>query len=474
MKKSELSFAVASIVIDFFMILLAGIVAYFVRFQTFVAEFRPVIYTMPIEQYLGIIVPMSMGWLVLFALAGLYDLHGRKKFSKEFSQILLGCSTGILVVILIIFFRKEELFSSRFIVLAVWILSIITVLLGRVLLYLLKQVFYKHGYGVHRVMVVGNDKTTNLIMQGLNRGDGLGFKLSKHYKNFNHAANIEIESFIRNRLIDDIFVADPNFDKKETLALKNLCDEFHCTFRYAADLFDAQATNVEIITINDVPIIEIKRTPLDGWGRIVKRGFDFFGSLFALILLAPIFIVVAIAMKFDSSGPIIYKNQRVSKDGNFFVYKFRTMYREYCTGPGYSQGDAEKIETELIKEKSERHGPAYKVLNDPRRTPVGRFLERTSIDELPQFFNVFLGNMSMVGPRPHQPREVAKYEKHHKRVLSIKPGITGLAQISGRSDLDFDDEVRLDTYYIENWSIGYDLSIIMKTPFIVLSRRKRV
>jgi len=184
--------------------------------------------------------------------------------------------------------------------------------------------------------------------------------------------------------------------------------------------------------------------------------------------------LISIIILIETGWPIFYKNERVGADGKkFFVYKFRSMFQKDCTGPqfGTAGETALKKEAQLIAEKSVKEGPVYKIANDPRVTRFGRFIRRWSIDELPQFWNVFIGNMSLVGPRPHQPREVEKYEKHHKIVLAIKPGITGMAQISGRSDLSFDDEVKLDAFYIENWSLLIDLIILIKTPFVVLSRK---
>ncbi|MBI2582969.1 sugar transferase, partial [Candidatus Azambacteria bacterium] len=199
------------------------------------------------------------------------------------------------------------------------------------------------------------------------------------------------------------------------------------------------------------------------------------GGIFGLILFAPLMALIAFLIKWDSRGPVIYKNERVGPKGKVFkTYKFRTMKLEYCVGPEYpNHAWAFAYHQKLAQERSLRKGPVPKVMDDPRRTRIGRFLERTSLDELPQFWNVMLGNMSLVGPRPHMPVEVAEYEKHHKKVFNIKSGLTGLAQISGRSDLDFEDEVKLDTYYIENWSFGLDLEILLKTPFVVLFRRHR-
>ncbi len=183
-------------------------------------------------------------------------------------------------------------------------------------------------------------------------------------------------------------------------------------------------------------------------------------------------IITAILIKLESSGSIIYKNERVSKNGVFKTYKFRSMFLKYCVGDGYGDNKALEFEEELIKKQNTKDGPVYKIGRDPRLTKIGRFIRRWSIDEFPQFFNVLFGNMSLVGPRPHQPREVIKYEKHHKKVLAIKPGITGLAQISGRSDLSFEEEVKLDTYYIENWSLLLDISIILRTPIAMIRTRK--
>ena len=160
-------------------------------------------------------------------------------------------------------------------------------------------------------------------------------------------------------------------------------------------------------------------------------------------------------------------------DRKFFVYKFRYMKWKYCItkeNPDLEQALA--YEKNLIKEKSQREGPVYKIKNDPRKTAFGSFIEKYSIDELPQFFNVIVGDMSLVGPRPHQEREVEKYKEYHRRLLTIKPGITGLAQISGRSDLDFEDEYKLDVYYIENWSIWLDIHICLKTLGVLFRRRK--
>jgi lipopolysaccharide/colanic/teichoic acid biosynthesis glycosyltransferase len=171
----------------------------------------------------------------------------------------------------------------------------------------------------------------------------------------------------------------------------------------------------------------------------------------------------------------VYKNKRVGEDGKeFFVYKFRYMQWKYCiTKENPALEEAIAYEQKLIAERNVREGGIlYKIKDDPRRMKIGKFIEKFSLDELPQFWNVLKGDMSLVGPRPHQKREVEQYAEYHRRLLTIKPGITGMAQVSGRSDLSFEDEYRYDVYYIENWSLLMDIQICLKTGLALLKRRK--
>jgi exopolysaccharide biosynthesis polyprenyl glycosylphosphotransferase len=215
---------------------------------------------------------------------------------------------------------------------------------------------------------------------------------------------------------------------------------------------ELQTRHIEMNIWGDVPLLELKRTPLDGWGRIIKRIVDIVGSIIALILSSLFFLIVPIIIKFDSKGPVFFKQKRVGLDKNFNFLKFRTM-----------KEGAQKEHNKLMKE----HGIMFKLKNDPRITKVGKFLRKTSIDEIPQFINVLKGEMSLVGPRPPMPEEVAHYSNWQKKRLGVKPGITGLWQVSGRSNLSFEEWVKLDKFYIENWSFALDMQILFRT-FIVL------
>jgi exopolysaccharide biosynthesis polyprenyl glycosylphosphotransferase len=199
-------------------------------------------------------------------------------------------------------------------------------------------------------------------------------------------------------------------------------------------------------------MIGVREISISSGAMLLKRTIDIVVSLVGLILFFPLFVVIAIAIRIDSPGPVVFRQIRVGKDEQLFAcYKFRSMH----------QG-AER-EQETLMARNEADGVFFKIRNDPRVTPVGRFLRRSSLDELPQLVNVLAGHMSVVGPRPAPPWEVQRYQPWHKRRLEVAPGITGLWQVSGRSELTFDEMVLLDLYYIENWSPAMDLQIMLRT-----------
>jgi exopolysaccharide biosynthesis polyprenyl glycosylphosphotransferase len=208
-----------------------------------------------------------------------------------------------------------------------------------------------------------------------------------------------------------------------------------------------------------LPLLEVHYPGLDNTQRTLKRVLDVTVSLVGLVLLSPLFLAVAIAVSLDSPGPVLFRQKRVGADEKVFVcYMFRSMQR-----------DAE-VRQAVLEDLNEVEGPAFKIRDDPRVTRVGRFLRRWSIDELPQLVNVLKGEMSLVGPRPLPVRDFLRMEESHKGRLGAVPGMTGYWQTSGRSDLSFEEMVRLDLYYIENWSLSFDLKIILKTLGTVLRR----
>lgn len=469
MKKSELFFSFLLVPIDFLMIVLAGITAYYLRFTEFFQGIRPVVFEFEFAPYLEAVFLIALLWLFIFAFSGLYAIRTARKLINETYRVVLACSTGLTAVVILIFFQRE-LFDSRFIILAGWILAIVYVSFGRGLIRGLQRLLFFHGIGVRNAILVGASKTADSLMNKFSADKSFGFRIVKRVKDFSVETACELEDYLKSHEIDEIIQSDPNLSKKEVLKLYDFTDEHHLTFKYVADLLDAKVLKTEVMELSGIPVVEVKKTSLDGWGRIVKRIFDIVFSTILILFFSPIIIIAAIAVKLDSHGPIFFSQKddgtplrRVGQGGKLFNYfKFRSML--------------DKTDSMRYKELADRDvrqdGPLVKIKDDPRVTRVGRFIRRFSIDELPELFLVFSGEMSLVGPRPHLPEEVAKYELHHKKVLTIKPGITGLAQISGRSDLSFEEEVKLDTYYIENWSFFFDLAILLRTPIAVLRSRQ--
>lgn len=461
MKKSELIFSALLVPVDFVMFVLAGVAAYFLRVSPLVAKWRPVLFTMnlPFERYFFLVFVVAIFGILIFAISGLYNITPQKKLFKEFLQIIVATSATVLIIILYIFFN-QALFDSRFIILAAWVLAIIFVGLGRFFVKKLQRFLVGHyNVGVRNVVVIGEDKLSRKVIKEIKRNPDFGYRIIKRFFTLNVD---KIKDFLLNNnpQIDEVILASPHYERNDILEFLDFCEEQRINFKFVPNLFQTHITNVEMNTFDGVPLLEIKRTPLDGWGRILKRWVDILGSLFGLIILSPFFLVVAVIIKLNSAGPVFVKLKRISQRQEFNLYKFRSMIK-----------NAEAIKEKLKEHNERKDGPLFKMKNDPRVTKFGRILRKTRIDELAQLFNVLRGEMSLVGPRPHQPDEIEKYEKHHKKVLLIKPGITGMAQISGSSDLPFEEEVKLDTYYIENWSLMKDIYILLKT-LIVLFRDK--
>ncbi len=458
MKKAEIVFSSVLVPIDYALLVLAGWSAYALRFSKIYTEnVREVVFSLGQSSYMHWVYWIALLWLLIFALAGLFSMSPSRKIFDLLNKIFFACSTGALGVILIFFFSRE-LFTSRFIVLAAWVLAIVYISLAHLLIRAVQRLLYRREIGVHRVILVGTDNTSDILAAEFYRNPGLGYKIIYRSKSTNGELAKKVDELASEDKVDEIIQADPNLTREETLQLMNLANTYHLDFKYAADLLGARRTNIDIKTLNGIPLVEIKKTPLDGWGRVAKRIMDIIFSLLFLIILSPVFLIIAALVKLDSLGPVLYRAERVGAKGKkFTLYKFRSMVI-----------GADKMKEKLALANERADGPLFKMKDDPRITRMGKFLRRTSLDELPNFWNVLWGHMSLVGPRPHEPNEVAKYEEHHKKLLNIKPGMSGLAQVSGRSTLDFETEVKLDTLYIETWSLKQDLIILLKTPWVVV------
>lgn len=469
MKRSEILLMILQVPVDFLMLLLAALTAYAWRFSDWAVAWKPVQFALTWVEFFHLSLIVALSWLFIFALVGLYSPDPNRRFTRDVGRVVLACSVGLAAIALYVLFSQEQ-FDSRFLIVAGWLAAIAYVSLGRLLMRGFKGLLYRWGIGQRRIVVIGHDAVAEAMIAIMRERPELGYRVVGVYAKFSEVANK-----IKKLAIDEMLFANPRAHEDEALAAVEFCNEHHIVFKYSADLFATYSANMAVHPLAGVPVVELRRTPLDGWGRVAKRLCDIIVSLVAIIVAAPILLLCALAVLFETGWPIIYKNQRVGIRGHeFFTFKFRSMFQKDSTGPQFGEDGkkAEARERALIKKQNTKTGPIYKIAADPRITPVGAFLRRWSLDELPQFFNVLGGSMSVVGPRPHQPREVGKYDKPYRKVLTIKPGITGLAQISGRSDLSFEEEMRLDILYIEKWNLLLDIIIILKTPFVLFRKRK--
>lgn len=272
----------------------------------------------------------------------------------------------------------------------------------------------------------------------------------------------DLEEIIKTYNIDQIYILHRRSVAVETVQeYISLCMEMGVTARIIMDSYRAGAAQSYVSSVGTYPVVTYHTVSLNVTEKFVKRVIDIVGSIIGIILSSPIMLITAIAIKIDSKGPVIFKQERVGMNGRHFnIYKFRSM----CN-------DAEKQKEKLMEQNEMQGEFMFKMQNDPRITKVGKFIRKTSIDELPQFFNVLFGDMSIVGTRPPTVDEVEKYDRSHWRRISIKPGITGMWQVSGRSSItDFDEIVSLDTEYIDKWSVLLDIKIIIKTALQIFSK----
>ncbi|HWT21963.1 MAG TPA: sugar transferase [Solirubrobacteraceae bacterium] len=270
----------------------------------------------------------------------------------------------------------------------------------------------------------------------------------------------DLSGVLARHRVQEVIIADPEFPEQHAVELVDRCHRRGVTVRVAPSTMEILVHRAEFVPGSTVPLFELRPPVFDGFDFLLKRSFDVVVALLLLIVLSPLLTIIALAVSLSSRGPVIYRSIRPGIGGTpFACFKFRTM-----------RTDAEQLQADL-ESLNEASGPLFKIRHDPRLTKVGRLLRRYSLDELPQLVNVVLGQMSLVGPRPLPQRDFEQLDEWHKKRYLVLPGMTGLWQVSGRAELDFDDLVRLDFLYLERWSIGLDLTILLKTIPAVLARR---
>lgn len=460
---------IASIPADALSLLLAAIASFYLREQS-TNLVGPIIYQLNLQDFLSVVYKIIPVLILIFAMLGLYNLRGTRKLAQEFGKVVVGISLGLLVVI-ILFFFDQSIFPSRFIILATWGLGIVFVSIGRVILKSVQEYLLNKGIGLHKLVVISEPNTESYVIENVYKNKSYGYEIVNEM-GYSENAFTRLEQLYEDGQLDEILQADPHLPDQANLRLVEFARNKGLQFSFVPNLFEVQRNNIETYNLRGVPVISLKNTPLDGWGKVAKRAMDVLVSLVCLILTLPAFILISIAIKLDSRGRVIYSALRGGRGRDFKFYKFRTMFSHMSVGEGYGGMEAEKIRNELWQ-KNDRGGkdaPFLKIKHDPRVTRVGRYLRRTKLDEIPQFWNVLIGDMSMVGPRAHVLDEVERYRSRYRRMFSIKPGCFGMSQIAQVSwpDLPFEEEIKLNTYYIENWSLWLDIKILAKSFWILM------
>ncbi len=410
----------------------------------------------PFEYYAQTFVLPGIGlYLLLSAFIGLYSLDLRESAWKQIGRIILTVGLWLVMVNAWFLLILRELFFSRVLLLQAVVFMTVFVTAVRASLLMLERAMLRRGVGKMLVVSVGSQEPSLQAKETL--------LLDLHYAYLGHLASTEtLRSLARTSALDLVLQTDPNPGSDETIALINFCRSHHVGYAFLPPVLADVPHQLKVERLGMMPMIRFQPTPLDGWGRVWKRLFDIVVSACALVLLVPVLLVLSLFSILLQGLPLFYRSTRVGPEGRKLIrlWKFRSMV---CNA------DEMKKQLEALNHRSD--GPLFKIRNDPRITPYGRFLRKFSFDELPQLWNVLCGDLSLVGPRPHLPQEVERYKQHERRVFAVKPGITGLAQVSGRSDLSFEEEVKLDLHYIEEWSMLLDLWVLWRTLFVVFSRR---
>jgi exopolysaccharide biosynthesis polyprenyl glycosylphosphotransferase len=389
-------------------------------------------------------------WLAGFLWVGFYRRINLDTFD-ELLRILRGVSAGWVIILAGTFLYRREEYSRLVLILSGVFVSLSVFIFREVIKWVYKHVTSR-WWEPHTVLVLGNGRMSKSIQRVLS----LHPEIALVHKNTRDTK--ELERYLHEHSIREVFVAEPDLDHATLIAMSDVCDENGVPFRIVPDVLELRMGEVIFDDSLGLPTFTVKPVSLHGWTYVYKRLFDICVSTVIISFGFLPLLLIALLIRMDSKGPVLHRQQRLGHRRKAFpFFKFRTMV-----------ANADDLLEEL-KKKNDRLGPAFKMKDDPRITRVGKWLRKFSLDEIPQIINVLRGEMSLIGPRPQVLWEAAAYDDWAKKRLNVLPGITGLWQVSGRAELSYEQMIELDVYYIEHWSPGLDLKILMKTlPTILL------
>lgn len=423
----------------------------------------------PLKDYLWILPIFLFMWGVLLNSFRMYESFRVRYISDVLFIVFKTAFVGLTLFGGFAYIFKLQ-FISRAFISFVFLVATALIIIEKIAVIFFFRHIRRRGYNLRNILIVGTGKRAQHFMSIVDEHAEWGLQIiglvdedaAKVGQTLNGYKVIgsfgDIPQIIHNNIVDEVVFVVPRSWLNKIEDIMNFCETEGLKINIAVDYFELKLAKARQSDLSGFPLLTFESTPIKPWQLLTKCTFDLAFSLFMLILLLPVFIVVAIIIKLTSSGDIFFRQKRCGLNGRVFrLYKFRTMV----------QGAEEKL-NELMAQ-NEMVGPVFKMKKDPRITPIGSFLRKTSIDELPQFWNVFRGDMSLIGPRPPIPTEVNKYDNWQRRRLSMRPGITCLWQVSGRNKItDFNEWARLDLEYIDKWSLWLDIKIFLRTIPVVL------
>jgi len=430
----------------------------------------PVAHPIPAHTYVEVFLAVLPFWILIFALLGLYNSDIYEKRFSELPRLLVGSFIGLTFVIFWDFVSVKPIFPSKLVPIYGFVLAFVFLVIFRNLARLIRGWLFGYRVGLSRVLVVGNTDMSRELIDTLIDSKKSGYKVVGVVggkRAINGYTNLPVYTYFSQFLkehpnpdLHTIIQTELYADEPRNAELLTYAQEHHATYRFVpgnTELFVGNV-NVELFR-NSTPVITVRQTALFGWGRVVKRLFDLGVSSLLIIVFSPIMLIIAILVKLEDGGPVFFRQTRLTRfNHEFGAFKFRTNNVTY-NGLNPDEAFTKMGRPDLLKEF--RANGNY-LPNDPRNTRIGQFLRSSSLDELPQLFNVFRGEVSLVGPRALIPSDLAEYKKRHT-ILSVKSGITGLAQVSGRNNIPVEERRKLDLYYAQNWTFWLDIIILVKT-----------
>lgn len=472
--KNTKFYSLILVIADVIVLIGAFMLSYVIRVQYDPRPLLANVYAVDFLQASLIIIPF---WILIFACLGLYQPNTYNRRFVELGKVILGTFIGILLLIGWQYISEREILPARLVVVYIFFIALILIEIERCLIRTIRRLMFRHNLGVSRVLLVGNSDAIGDIALSLADTEKSGYKIvaiATPKKNFPASINAKHYSVVGVALrditqnnINMIIQTDLHDSAEYNQKILNAAQTHQIQYSFIPGEPEFYSGKNTVDVFLGYPMISVYQTPLIGWGAIAKRIFDLIVSIPLAIILSPLLLVIFLIKKIVDPGPAFYISKRLSRFSKpINLIKFRSMNAQY--GKHDASIEFRKMGREDLAKEYEKN---RKVDNDPRITKFGNFLRKTSLDELPQIFNVIKGDLSLVGPRPILPQEVKLAKGHSALLHSVKSGVTGIWQVSGRNELSFDERIELELYYAQNWSFLLDLKILFKTIGVVLFRK---